>query len=81
MWPHVDQYPRHYLKCQAAAAAADSFVPQQAAPSNDCDLRLRGIPRPPPPPQAAYYPSQVTRAKGTNASPHPTVPQKIALNI
>ena len=64
MWPH-DQYPQHYLKCQAASASAldpvKSFHPQQQPPpsNEECDLRLRGVPRPPPPPKA-YYPSQVT---------------------
>ena len=65
MWPH-DQYPQHYLKCRAQAAVVDAgetaFLAREPPPppSNDeCDLRLRGVPRPPPPPKA-YYPSQVT---------------------
>ena len=63
MWPH-DQYPQHYLKCQAAIDAGENFHSQQPPPpppppNDECDLRLRGVPRPPPPPKA-YYPSKVT---------------------
>ena len=62
LWP-LDQYPQHYLKCQAASASGDSFLDEQPPTNEECDLRLRGVPRPPPPPKV-YYPSQVSSLFG-----------------
>ena len=62
LWP-LDQYPQHYLKCQASASG-NSFLDEEPPTNEECDLRLRGVPRPPPPPKV-YYPSQVSGLFGS----------------